>query len=90
MTDTPRWNEQPRQQHMETEQMAAVSRPRRPVVQTALQLDVSPHEIDKALLSDILAAMDGWPDTTKVRFDLSKGMDQRESDVMHIKAVRPR
>lgn len=60
----------------------------RPKVQTALELHVTPHMIDKQLLREIVDAMDGWPDDTKVSFDLSRAMDQRESDTMHIRAVR--
>lgn len=60
----------------------------RPKVQTALELHVSPYSIDKQLLTEIVAAMDGWPDNTPISFDLSRAMDQRESDIMHIRAVR--
>lgn len=61
---------------------------RKPMVQTALELHVSPRSIDKALLREIVDAMDGWPDDTRVHFDLSRAMDQRERDIMHIRAVK--
>lgn len=60
----------------------------RPQVQTALELHTSPRAIDKQLLSEIVAAMDGWPDDTPVTFTLSRATDQRDTDTMHIRAVR--